>query len=84
MNGFADEGWSLLESDGIDAVTLLVNSSVSKMAGVCLPYTDGVPSVGTAVMCAKASMLLQVIFCPKDIITVFYSFAFLFQFDDTR
>lgn len=50
----------MLESDGIDDVTLLVNSSPSKMMGVNLSYPNGFPSVSNAVLCAKASMLLQV------------------------
>ncbi|MED6197798.1 Homeobox-leucine zipper protein ATHB-8 [Stylosanthes scabra] len=59
VNGFADDGWSLLESDGIDDVTLLVNSSHSKMMGANLGYNGGFPSVTSSVLCAKASMLLQ-------------------------
>ncbi|KAM1013346.1 hypothetical protein TB2_043313 [Malus domestica] len=58
VNGFTDEGWSVLESDGVDDVTLLVNSSPGKMMSANL-YTNGVPSMSTAVLCAKASMLLQ-------------------------
>ncbi|CAN6540016.1 unnamed protein product [Malus baccata var. baccata] len=58
VNGFTDEGWSVLESDGVDDVTLLVNSSPGKMMSANL-YTDGVSSMSTAVLCAKASMLLQ-------------------------
>ncbi|KAG5034388.1 hypothetical protein JHK87_009298 [Glycine soja] len=60
VNGFADDGWSMLESDGIDDVTLLVNSSPSKMMGVNLGYNNnGFPSVSSSLLCAKASMLLQ-------------------------
>ncbi|KAF3446397.1 hypothetical protein FNV43_RR11576 [Rhamnella rubrinervis] len=59
VNGFTDEGWSMLESDGIDDVTLLVNSSPSKMLGANLSYPNGFPSMSNAVLCAKASMLLQ-------------------------
>ncbi|KAG8487684.1 hypothetical protein CXB51_018237 [Gossypium anomalum] len=59
VNGFSDEGWSMLESDGADDITLLVNSSPGKMMGINLSYSNGFPSVGTAVLCAKASMLLQ-------------------------
>ncbi|MBA0753275.1 hypothetical protein Gogos_020696, partial [Gossypium gossypioides] len=59
VNGFTDEGWSMLESDGADDITLLVNSSPGKMMGINLSYSNGFPSVGTAVLCAKASMLLQ-------------------------
>ncbi|KAA3459555.1 homeobox-leucine zipper protein ATHB-8-like [Gossypium australe] len=59
VNGFTDEGWSMLECDGADDITLLVNSSPGKMMGINLSYSNGFPSVGTAVLCAKASMLLQ-------------------------
>ncbi|PON47409.1 Octamer-binding transcription factor [Trema orientale] len=59
VNGFTDEGWSMLESDGIDDVTLLVNSSPSKMMGVNISYANGFPSGSNSVLCAKASMLLQ-------------------------
>lgn len=50
----------MLESDGIDDVTLLVNSSPSKMMGANVSYPNGFPSMSNAVLCAKASMLLQV------------------------
>ncbi|KAA8521850.1 hypothetical protein F0562_012528 [Nyssa sinensis] len=59
VNGFTDEGWSVIESDGIDDVTLLVNSSPDKMMGANLSYANGFPSLSNAVLCAKASMLLQ-------------------------
>ncbi|KAG5591514.1 hypothetical protein H5410_042028 [Solanum commersonii] len=59
VNGFTDEGWSMLESDGIDDVTILVNSSPSKLMGANLSYANGFPSMSSAVLCAKASMLLQ-------------------------
>ncbi|KAK8660769.1 hypothetical protein V6N13_051680 [Hibiscus sabdariffa] len=59
VNGFTDEGWSMLESDGVDDITLLVNSSPGKMMGMNLSYSNGFPSIGNAVLCAKASMLLQ-------------------------
>ncbi|KAG6649313.1 homeobox-leucine zipper protein ATHB-15-like [Carya illinoinensis] len=59
VNGFTDEGWSMLESDGIDDVTILVNSSPAKMMGGSLSYVNGFPSVSNAVLCAKASMLVQ-------------------------
>ncbi|KAL3500605.1 hypothetical protein ACH5RR_039698 [Cinchona calisaya] len=59
VNGFTDEGWSMLDSDGIDDVTVLVNSSPSKLMGTNFHYADGFSSVSNAVLCAKASMLLQ-------------------------
>lgn len=60
VSGFADEGWSMLDSDGIDDVTVLVNSSPSKLMGANFHYANGFSSVCNAVLCAKASMLLQV------------------------
>ncbi|KAF2285357.1 hypothetical protein GH714_000759 [Hevea brasiliensis] len=59
VNGFTDEGWSMLESDGIDDVTVLVNSSPGKMMGLNISYASGFPSMSNGVLCAKASMLLQ-------------------------
>ncbi|KAG2691887.1 hypothetical protein I3760_08G026900 [Carya illinoinensis] len=59
VNGFTVEGWSMLESDGIDDVTILVNSSPAKMMGGDISYANGFPSMSNAVLCAKASMLLQ-------------------------
>lgn len=60
VNGFTDEGWSMIESDGIDDVTVHVNSSPGKLMGTILTYANGFPSMSNAVLCAKASMLLQV------------------------
>nr|GEV53906.1 homeobox-leucine zipper protein ATHB-15 [Tanacetum cinerariifolium] len=59
VNGFSDEGWSMMGTDGMDDVTILVNSSPEKLMGLNLSFSNGYPSVSTAVMCAKASMLLQ-------------------------
>ncbi|GFZ08481.1 homeobox-leucine zipper family protein [Actinidia rufa] len=59
VNGFTDEGWSMIEGDGIDDVTLLVNSSPGKMLSTNPSYANGFPSISNAVLCAKASMLLQ-------------------------
>lgn len=60
VNGFTDEGWSLLGNDGIDDVTVLVNSSPYKLMGLDLTFGNGFTSISNAVLCAKASMLLQV------------------------
>ncbi|CAN4089010.1 unnamed protein product [Withania somnifera] len=59
LNGLADEGWSMLDSDGMDDVSILVNSSPDKLMGLNLSFTNGFSSMSNAVMCAKASMLLQ-------------------------
>ncbi|KAJ8638661.1 hypothetical protein MRB53_012928 [Persea americana] len=57
LNGFTDEGWTIMGNDGIDDVTVLINSSPSKMTDVT--FADGFSSISSAVLCAKASMLLQ-------------------------
>ncbi|XP_051137577.1 homeobox-leucine zipper protein ATHB-8-like isoform X1 [Andrographis paniculata] len=59
VNGFSDEGWTMIESDGIDDVTVHVNSSPGKLMGSLLTYANGFTSVSNGVLCAKASMLLQ-------------------------
>ena len=50
----------MLGNDGIDDVTIMVNSSPDKLMGLDLSFANGFPSVSNAVLCAKASMLLQV------------------------
>lgn len=50
----------MMESDGVDDVTVLVNSSPDKVMGAAPIYADGFPSISNAILCAKASMLLQV------------------------
>ncbi|CAH9076635.1 unnamed protein product [Cuscuta europaea] len=59
VNCFTDEGWSMVESDGIDDVTIMVNSSTAKVMAANLSYANGLPPMGGGVLCAKASMLLQ-------------------------
>lgn len=59
INGFADDGWSLISTDGVDDVTILVNSSPSKMMSLNIGFLNGFPSTTNSVLCAKASMLLQ-------------------------
>ncbi|GFY97076.1 homeobox-leucine zipper family protein [Actinidia rufa] len=59
VNGFTDEGWSMMGNDGMDDVTILVNSSPDKLMGLNLTFANGFPAVSNAVLCAKASMLLQ-------------------------
>ncbi|XP_040381320.1 homeobox-leucine zipper protein HOX29 [Oryza brachyantha] len=58
LNGLADDGWSVIESDGVDDVCVSVNSS--KVIGSSnAAFNNGLPMVSTGVLCAKASMLLQ-------------------------
>ncbi|KAI4297057.1 hypothetical protein L6164_036965 [Bauhinia variegata] len=58
VNGFVDDGWSLMGNDGVEDVTIAINSSPNKFFGS--NYNSSVfPSFGGGVLCAKASMLLQ-------------------------
>ncbi|TXG48117.1 hypothetical protein EZV62_027411 [Acer yangbiense] len=57
INGFADDGWSLMNSDGVEDVTIVINSSPNKFIGSQY-NTSMFPTFG-GVLCAKASMLLQ-------------------------
>ncbi|KAG2688801.1 hypothetical protein I3760_09G111400 [Carya illinoinensis] len=58
VNGFVDDGWSLLGSDGVEDVTIMINSSPNKF--VNSQYgTSMFSTFGGGVLCAKASMLLQ-------------------------
>lgn len=50
----------MMEIDGVEDVTVHVNSSPTKVMGLSLPYANGFQSMNNAVLCAKASMLLQV------------------------
>ncbi|GMI77988.1 INCURVATA 4, CORONA [Hibiscus trionum] len=59
VNGFTDEGWSMMGNDGMDDITIFVNSSPDKLMSLNLSYANGFSSVSNAVLCAKASMLLQ-------------------------
>ncbi|XP_050160884.1 homeobox-leucine zipper protein ATHB-15 isoform X2 [Malus sylvestris] len=59
LNGFTDEGWSMMGNDGMDDVTILINSSPDKLMGLNLSFGNGFPAVSNSVLCAKASMLLQ-------------------------
>ncbi|KAE9594832.1 hypothetical protein Lal_00013251 [Lupinus albus] len=58
VNGFVDDGWSLMGNDGVEDVTIAVNSSPNKFLGS--QYNSSMfSSFGGGVLCAKASMLLQ-------------------------
>ena len=62
VNGFLDDGWSILDSDGVEDVTIAINSNPEKFIGS--QYNNSLSMLPTfgGVLCAKASMLLQVIF----------------------
>lgn len=47
-------------NDGVDDVSILVNSSPDKLMALNLAYANGFSSVSNTVLCARASMLLQV------------------------
>ncbi|XP_057433102.1 homeobox-leucine zipper protein ATHB-14-like [Lotus japonicus] len=58
VNGFVDDGWSMLGHDGAEDVTITVNSTPNKFLGS--NYNSSMfPAFGGGVLCAKASMLLQ-------------------------
>nr|AGM34023.1 class III homeodomain leucine zipper protein 33 [Larix kaempferi] len=59
VNGFVDDGWSLLGSDGVEDVIIAINSSPSKLLGSQLASSDGLSALNGGILCAKASMLLQ-------------------------
>nr|BAQ19376.1 phabulosa [Sarracenia purpurea] len=58
INGFMDDGWSIMGSDGVEDVTIAINSSPNKFLGSQYNTLAILPSFG-GVLCAKASMLLQ-------------------------
>ena len=49
----------MMGNDGMDDVTILVNSSTEKLMGLNLSFANEFPSVNNAALCAKASMLLR-------------------------
>ncbi|KAK6936050.1 Homeobox domain [Dillenia turbinata] len=56
INGFNDDGWSLMNCDGAEDVIISVNSS--KNVGATSNPVNSISLLG-GVLCAKASMLLQ-------------------------
>lgn len=56
INGFTDDGWSLMGSDGMDDIVIATNSTKKTGANAS---SNAFASAG-GVICAKASMLLQV------------------------
>lgn len=55
-----DDGWSLMDSDGVEDVTVVINSSPNKFLGS--QYNTSLYPTFGGVLCAKASMLLQVLY----------------------
>lgn len=60
VNGFPDDGWSLMSSDGAEDVTIAFNSSPNKLVGSHVNSSQLFSAIGGGILCAKASMLLQV------------------------
>ncbi|CAA2934438.1 homeobox-leucine zipper ATHB-14-like isoform X1 [Olea europaea subsp. europaea] len=58
VNGFIDDGWSIMGSDGVDDITIAINSSPSKFLGSQSNSLSMLPTFG-GILCARASMLLQ-------------------------
>lgn len=58
INGFSDDGWTLMGTDGMEEVTVSINTSPSKLLG---STAEGLPSLGFGILCAKATMLLQTV-----------------------
>ncbi|GAU15654.1 hypothetical protein TSUD_109120 [Trifolium subterraneum] len=56
INGFNDDGWSVLNCDGAEGVTISVNS-IKNLSGTSNPASS--LSLLGGIVCAKASMLLQ-------------------------
>ncbi|CAO2814340.1 unnamed protein product [Amaranthus hypochondriacus] len=56
INGFTDDGWTLLNCDGAEDVIIACNTAKTFMA--TLTAATSLPMIG-GVLCAKASMLLQ-------------------------
>ena len=55
VNGFNDDGWSILNCDGAEDVVVAISSGKNLNGGL-----NALPMLG-GVLCAKASMLLQVL-----------------------
>ncbi|XP_058094461.1 homeobox-leucine zipper protein REVOLUTA-like isoform X2 [Magnolia sinica] len=56
INGFHDDGWSVLDSDGVEDVIIAINST--KNMGTHVTNANALP-LPEGILCAKASMLLQ-------------------------
>lgn len=60
VNGFADDGWSVMNSDGVEDVVIAINCSPNKLIGSVFPSSNPFFPTSGGILCAKASMLLQV------------------------
>ncbi|KAJ3674514.1 hypothetical protein LUZ60_005130 [Juncus effusus] len=64
VNGFGDDGWTVLASDGVEDVVISINPNPNKLIGSNSTYSNPNPfwsatGVEGGILCAKASMLLQ-------------------------
>jgi hypothetical protein len=74
ISGFNDDGWSVMGGDGIEDVVIACNSTKKIRNTSNAGITFGAPG---GIICAKASMLLQVrviIVCVKALSVVFSYF----------
>ncbi len=59
VNGFVEDGWAATVSDGMDDVSVMINeSSTTKSSQIASERF--LCTLGGGILCAKASMLLQV------------------------
>lgn len=59
VNSLSDDGWTLMDSDGMEDVSISVNVSPTKLLGSAFSSAKGIQSLGLCIMSAKATMLLQ-------------------------
>lgn len=57
VNGFADDGWSVMDKNGAEDITIVIKSSLAKFPES--QYSSSLLPTFSGVLCAKASMLLQ-------------------------
>lgn len=77
ISGFNDDGWSVMGGDGIEDVVVACNSTKKIRNNNNAGITFGAPG---GIICAKASMLLQVmviIVCVKALLVQFSYLIFL-------
>jgi homeobox-leucine zipper protein len=73
INGFADDGWATTVSDGMDDVSVLLNETASTKCVGGQDVSDRLLcNLGGGILCAKASMLLQVPYFSPFLIFSFF------------
>ncbi|PKA61985.1 Homeobox-leucine zipper protein HOX32 [Apostasia shenzhenica] len=58
INGFTDDGWSFLGCDGMEDITIAINSSLNMLFST-QSNSASFSSLNCGILCAKASMLLE-------------------------